>query len=191
MKQLALSVLILGASALTMLGVIEAGREAHAGPGIALRQASAPAVGSAVTIEPMSGSGSGSAVVEAGSAVPVTTTTTTTTTTALPADRIPDPLSNPAATLDTVKGAKAMGWGVVLLVVLIIISRLLGRLGGVFKRLKEGKAAVVIASVGTLSITAYNALILEGSWLAALLAGVVAGAALWDSQAKPKTETAP
>lgn len=109
-----------------------------------------------------------------------------------PADKLHDPIDNPKAAYDDVKAAKKLGWGAVALVALILVCRVLGRLsklGGVFKpfkRLAEGKVAVVVASVGTLGITAYNALILEGSWMAAALAALVAGAAIWDAEAKPK-----
>jgi hypothetical protein len=68
MKKLALSILCLALSAATMLGIIEASREAHAGPSIALAQA-----GALVTIEPMPDAApqdavAASAPVEAGSA---------------------------------------------------------------------------------------------------------------------------
>lgn len=113
-----------------------------------------------------------------------------------PADKLHDPIEDPKATFDDVKAVKKLGWGAVALAILIILCRVLGKLskfGGVLKPLKrlgEGKVAVVVASVGTLAITAYNALILEGSWFAAALAAAISGAALWDAKAKPAPEPA-
>ena len=105
---------------------------------------------------------------------------------AVPSDSIDDPLKAPVAAWDDVKAAKKTGWGVLALVLLIIATRLLGRLGGVFSRLKEGKVSLVIAAAGTFGLTAYNALLLGGSWVAALLGAVVAAAAAWDSAGKAK-----
>lgn len=108
MTKLVLSLLVCLVSALTMLGLIEAGREAHAAPSVVFSQASAP-----VAIEPMpvtvpsaadpyapvpvgapgSRSAGGVAVPSGGSGSAVTTTTTTTTTTATPV--LPDPVEAP------------------------------------------------------------------------------------------------
>lgn len=147
-----------------------------------------PTAPTMVTIPPPPSEGSGSAV-PAPAPAPAPADTK-------PADKLHDPIDNPKAAYDDIKAAKKVGWGAVALVALILVCRVLGRLsklGGVFKpfkRLGEGKVAVVVASVGTLAITAYNALILEGSWMAAALAAIVAGAALWDAESKPKEQPA-
>lgn len=103
-----------------------------------------------------------------------------------PADKLHDPLASPQAAFDDLKAAKKLGWGVLVLAVLIMTCRVLGRLGGAFKFLATGKVAILIGAVGTLAMTAYNALVLGGTWMAALAAAIVAGAAFWDAQAKPK-----
>lgn len=105
---------------------------------------------------------------------------------ALPSDSIHDPVTDPAATYDDMKAAKKLGWGILALAIIIVVCKVLARLGGMFKKLGEGKFALIVASVGTLAMTAYNALLLGGTWLAALAAAIVAGAAAWDAAAKPK-----
>lgn len=106
----------------------------------------------------------------------------------LPSSGIDDPLANPQAAWDDVKAAKLVGWGVAILVALIIMARVLARLGGVFAFLGKGKAALVIAGVGATAIAAYDALMLQGSWVSALAAALIAAAAYWNPTAKPKTE---
>lgn len=103
---------------------------------------------------------------------------------ATPADKLNDPISSPQAAFDDLKAAKKLGWGLLVLATLIMLCRLVGRLG--YKPLSTGRAAVVTAAVGTVAVTAYNALALGGTWLAAAAAAIVALAAWWDSQAKPK-----
>jgi hypothetical protein len=107
-----------------------------------------------------------------------------------PADKLHDPLAAPIAAFDDVLAAKKLGWPILVLVALILISRVLARVGGVFKPLGSGKAALGIAAVGTFAITAYNAVALGGSWFAAVTAAVVAGFAAWDAGAKtvPKAQ---
>jgi hypothetical protein len=97
-----------------------------------------------------------------------------------PADRLRDPLSEPKAVVDDLKAAKRMGWGVLALAILVVVTRLLGRLGGWFAVLRKGKVSLVVASVGAFAVTAYNAIMLGGTWMAALAAGVVAVAAFLD-----------
>lgn len=110
---------------------------------------------------------------------------------AAPADSLHDPLSAPAAAFDDLKAAKKVGWPLAILAGAVIVSRLLGRAGGIFKPLASGKAALVVGAVGAASCSAYNALALGGSWLAVAMALVVAAAAYWDSHAKPKAEPVP
>lgn len=106
----------------------------------------------------------------------------------VPSDSIDDPIAAPGAAWDDVKAAKKVGWPIAALVVIIIASRLLARLGGKFEFLGKGKVSLVIGAVGAFSIAAYNAVMLEGSWLAAGTAAIVAAAAYWDSAAKDKAE---
>lgn len=104
-----------------------------------------------------------------------------------PATAIPaDPLAQPQAAFDELQAAKKLGWPILVLVVLIIASRLLARLGGVFTFLGTGKASLVIAGVGAVALAAYNAIALGGTWLAAGMAAMLAGIAAWDAAAKPK-----
>lgn len=105
---------------------------------------------------------------------------------AKPSDALHDPVSSPSAAFDDLKAAKKMGWGLLVLAVLVMACRVLGKLGGRFKALGTGRIAVVIAAVGTLAVTAYNALALGGTWMAAASAAIVAGAAFWNSHAEPK-----
>lgn len=121
------------------------------------------------------GSGSGSAIVTA----PVTQ----------PSDAIDDPVSNPAAAFDDIKAAKKLGWGVLALAIIIVACKGLSKVGGVFKKLGEGKFALVVGSVGTLAMTAYNALMLGGTWVAALAAAIVAAAAAWNTSTPPPPAT--
>ena len=101
-----------------------------------------------------------------------------------PADQLDNPLTNPVAAYDDLKAAKRIGWGVLVLAVLVMASRLLGMLGGVFAFLKKGRVSLVVAAVGTFAVTAYNALLLGGTWMAAVAAAIVAGAAAWDAVSK-------
>lgn len=107
-----------------------------------------------------------------------------------PSDTLADPVAAPQQAFDDLKAAKKLGWGLFVLAALVMLCRVLGRLGGMFTRLRTGKVALVIGAVGSLAVTAYNALALGGTWMAALAAAIVAGAAAWDAQGKPKTAEA-
>jgi hypothetical protein len=104
---------------------------------------------------------------------------------AAPASQLHDPVGSPAAAFDDIKAAKKLGWGLMVLAALIMLCRVLGRLGGKFKVLATGRVAVVVAAVSTLAVTSYNALALGGTWMAAASAAVVALAAFWNSHATP------
>lgn len=105
---------------------------------------------------------------------------------ATPSDKLRDPVASPQLALDDLKSAKKGGWGIFLFACLIMLCRVLGRLGGIFKPLAQGRAAVVIAGVNTLALTAFNALALDGTWFAVAAAMIVALAAFWDAHAKPR-----
>lgn len=105
-----------------------------------------------------------------------------------PADKLHDPLSSPQGAIDDVKAAKKIGWGVGLLAILVLASRIAARAGGVFSFLGKGKAALVIGAGAAVSATAYNAAAERGSWFAVLLAAIVAGAAYWDAHAGKAAE---
>lgn len=136
-----------------------------------IANAQAPDAGSGSATVAAAATGSGSDIVP----LPATT---------VPADKIHDPLSNPQAAFDDVKAAKKIGWGVLALTVLLIACRLASRLGGIFTKLGQGKFALGVAAVGAFAMTAYNAVLLGGTWIAALFAAMMAGAAAWDSKAK-------
>lgn len=108
---------------------------------------------------------------------------------AAPADKLHDPVASPQLALDDLKTAKKGGWGIFLFACLIMLCRVLGRLGGILKPLSQGRVAVVIAGINTLALTAFNALALGGTWFAVAAAAIVALAAFWDAQAKPREPT--
>lgn len=94
-----------------------------------------------------------------------------------PAQAFPDPVDSPAATIDTLKSAKAIGWACLAFAVLTVLARVAGRLGRDTKWLAwlgKGKAAVMVGAGGALALATYNALALGGTLLAAALAGLVA-----------------
>lgn len=104
--------------------------------------------------------GSGSAVaLNAGSA------------SATPADKLHDPTSSPAASWDDVKVAKKVGWPLAVFAVLVMLARLVGKLGGKVSWLAKGKAAVIVGAVGAIAASCYNAAADGGAWTATLMAG--------------------
>lgn len=107
----------------------------------------------------------------------------------LPSSQLADPMESPQQAYNDLVAAKRLGWSLLVLAVLIMGCRLAGKLGGWFKPLATGRAAVVVAGVGTLAISAYNALALGGTWMAAAAAALVAFAAFWNSQAKPAVKS--
>lgn len=109
----------------------------------------------------------------------------------VPADALHDPLSAPGAAFDDLKAAQKLGWGLAVLAGLTMLSRVLGRFGGWFKFLAEGKLALAIGATGMFAATAYNAAVLGGSWFAALFGGLIAAAAWWDSHVKAPPATSP
>jgi hypothetical protein len=119
--------------------------------------------------------GSGSAAPDSGSAAPNVST---------PVDALGDPLSAPAEAWSDLQAAQKVGWPLAILAGVVMLARLLGRLGGVWSRLREGKVALAIGALSATSCAAYNALALGGSWLAVAAGAIVAGAAAWDAAAK-------
>lgn len=101
-----------------------------------------------------------------------------------PADQLADPLKEPGEAISDLKSAKRDGWAIAVLAGAVMAARLLGRLGGRFKKLSEGKVALVIGAVTAMLVSAYNALALGGSWGAVAMAAIVAGAAAWDAAGK-------
>lgn len=101
-----------------------------------------------------------------------------------PSDSIDDPLSNPTGTVEDIKQAKRLGWGVLVLALLVVVARLLGRLGGVFKVLGKGKVALAIGAGGAFATTAFDALVLGGPWVTVIVTALIAGIAAWDAAAK-------
>lgn len=113
-----------------------------------------------------------------GSAVPETPAPT-------PADKLHDPISEPAATLDDVKQAKRQGWAVLAFAIGVIASRLLGRAKSIkwLAWLGKGRTAVVVGGFAAIVTAGYNAVAEGGSPFAGLMAGAIAFAAWWPSQA--------
>lgn len=101
-----------------------------------------------------------------------------------PVDALGDPLSAPAEAWSDLQAAQKVGWPLAILAGVVMLARLLGRLGGVWSRLREGKVALAIGALSATSCAAYNALALGGSWLAVAAGAIVAGAAAWDAAAK-------
>ena len=103
------------------------------------------------------------------------------------AQAFPDPVDSPAATIDTLKAAKAIGWACLVFAALTVLARVAGRLGKDvkwFAWLGKGKAAVLVGAVGALALATYNALALGGTLIAAALAGLVALAHYLDATPK-------
>lgn len=84
-----------------------------------------------------------------------------------------DPISSPAAAFDDVKAAKKIGWLVAVLAGLVLLGKGLARASQTFAFLGKGKAAIVIALLGTTAAGCYNAAASGGSWTAVLIAAVV------------------
>ncbi len=94
----------------------------------------------------------------------------------LPADKLHDPLTDPLATLDDIKQAKKQGWSFAILAVLVVLTatfaRAAARWPSAFGWAAKHKYVIIVtAGVGSVAAAAYNALVLDGSWMAALLAG--------------------
>lgn len=113
--------------------------------------------------------GSGSAFVDSGSAI------------VTPADRLDDVLTAPVAALDDIHQAKRQGWVVLVLAVVTIAARALGKLGGKVKALaflSKPSAALALGIVASLGAACYNAAVDGGSWMAIGTAAVL-GFATW------------
>lgn len=103
--------------------------------------------------------------------------------TVTPADRLHDPISSPAATIDDIKQAKRQGWGVLAFALGVIVAKLLGRAKSIswLAALSKGRTAVIVGAASALVVATYNALADGGSLYAGLYAGAVAVAAWWQS----------
>lgn len=106
---------------------------------------------------------------------------------ATPAQAFPDPVDSPAATIDTLKAARSIGWACLVFAVLTVLARIVGRVGKNskwFAWLHKGKAAVLVGAVGALALATYNALALGGTLIAGALAGLIALAHYLDATPK-------
>lgn len=95
-------------------------------------------------------------------------------TTPAPHESIDDPTKAPAEYIDDVRAAKRQGWPLAILVGVYGVLLGLIRLGWVKKL--SGTAAAVVAGAGAVLASAIDALMLGGTWWAAVFAG--AGALL-------------
>lgn len=103
-----------------------------------------------------------------------------------PADKLHDPLTSPAATIDDAKQAKRQGWTVLAFLVGCVVARTLGKLGakkGIawLAWLNRGRTAVIVGAFGAFATAGYNAVADGGSPYAGLYAGALAAAAWWQS----------
>lgn len=140
---------------------------ALADPGIPLErvyvaQADTPA---AVTVEPFAPQPTETALAPDATAAPATEQTA-------PADALHDPLTNPAGAYDDIRAAKRTGWGAVFLVVLIMACGVASRISASLSWLAKPRVLLAVGSLGTFGATAYNAIALGGTWVAALAAAV-------------------
>jgi len=101
-----------------------------------------------------------------------------------PHDQLHDPLSDPAATFDDVKAAKRQGWPLAILAVGVILLRIAERLGLIAKR---KTAHTVILGALAIAAAAFDTLVLGGTWMSALYAGV--GAFFLATHPGPATAT--
>ncbi len=92
-----------------------------------------------------------------------------------PSDKLHDPLSEPAATYDDLKAAKKQGWSFAILAGIVILTatfaRAAARWPSAFGWAAKHKYVIIVtAGAGSVAAAAYNALVLDGSWMAAVLA---------------------
>ncbi len=97
------------------------------------------------------------------------------------ADQLHDPAIQPVEAWDDAKAARKLGWPVALLAALIMLSRGIGTAGRNVPWLgwlNKGRAAVIVAGVGTVATAGFNAVGLGGTWFAVLMAAAAAFFAL-------------
>lgn len=117
-----------------------------------------------------------------------------------PADHLHDPLTSPGEAWADEKIAWTTSWVTGIFAALVLVTKGLGTarttlrgwpvLGGIAVWLAIGKRAVIVAGVGTVAATAYNALVSGGSWAAAVIAAIVAGVGLLHPYVDPSQATA-
>lgn len=100
---------------------------------------------------------------------------------AKPSDELTDPITDPAGTYADLVGAKQRGgWALLVLGVLVVLTRLLARVGGsIGAWFGAGTRGVVVAAVAAMAVGAYDALALGGSWAGVIIAALGAALALW------------
>jgi len=102
-----------------------------------------------------------------------------------PSDRLHDPLTDPAGAIDDAVAARRQGWPLLALVVLILVSRGLGKARTRWPSSRSlawmgGRAGLVVIGAGIVAGAAFDALALGGSWFAAGAAAIGAALALLD-----------
>ena len=108
---------------------------------------------------------------------------------AAPADKLADPSTQPKQAWDDLRAAKKDGWAIAAFAALVMLCKLVSRLGKKFKWLAflgKGKVAIVVGAAGALATACYNAAADGGAWSAMLMAGAVAVAGYLDLGEKLK-----
>jgi hypothetical protein len=101
------------------------------------------------------------------------------------AGQLPDPAESPLAAIGDVKLLARAGWAATVFGVLLMVTKLLAYLsstslqnapglGAVATWLAVGSRTVIVSGLSTVAAAGYNAVLLGGSWAAALLAAGVA-----------------
>lgn len=91
-----------------------------------------------------------------------------------PADKLHNPVDEPAAAYDDLKAAKRQGWAAAILAALVMLTAGLARAAQRWSALaffaKNKHALLVLGGVSTVGAAAFNALLDGGAWTAVLLA---------------------
>lgn len=95
-----------------------------------------------------------------------------------PADKLPNPVDDPFAAIETLKAQKKQGWAVTILGAIVMLTMGLSRAAVRWPTSKllawfaTNKTAIYItSSVGLVGAAAFNALALGGTWMAAAYTG--------------------
>jgi hypothetical protein len=129
---------------------------------------------------------------DSGSAVSSSSPPATSAPAAAPADKLHDPVTQPAQALDDVVAAKKLGWPLFVLACLLLGARAAGELGksvSWLAWLSKGRAAFVVAGAATVAAACFNTVALGGHGMAILAAA--AGAALALLRPVAKDQPAP
>lgn len=119
--------------------------------------------------------GDGSAVIDAGGG-PDVGSGSTVAPAPLPHDTLKDPIADPQGAVSDIEMAKKKGgWLGAILVGLYVACRLLGKLGEKVTWLaffNKGRAAMLIAAIGTILASCVDSVLLGGTYVTVLIAGL-------------------